>query len=334
MKASGWIGVALLSVLAACSKHDEASQGATQVVAKVNGSEITVHQLNLALSKLGKLEPAQVKPASEKLLRQMVDLELLKQKSIDEKLDRDPNVLQLIEANRQQLLAQAYMQKVAAKQLPPTSDEIKAFFDTHPELFSERNLYLIQEFAVQEGAARLAEIQAGIEHAKSAEEIAQWLQSHGFKFNVNTLKKAAEQLPLELLAKLNKLQVNDTLAVNNGQALVLLFLAKVERQPVDLNNAQPVIKQYLLNAGQQQRIKETLDTLRKEAKIQLMGDFAKLSLDAAATPAAASAPVATSAATPVAEMPTTIATPAQPEAAATPPKSGQHQAINRGLSGL
>jgi EpsD family peptidyl-prolyl cis-trans isomerase len=318
MKKIALIVPALMLVMAGCSKHDEASKGGSQVVAKVNGSEITVHQLNFALSKLGKLEQSQVKAASEKVLQQMVDMELLKQKSVDEKLDRDPNVLQVLEATKQQVLAQAYMQKVAAKQATPSADEIQKFYDTHPELFSERNVYVIQEFAVKDGTQHVSEIEAGINAAKTPEEIAKWLQDNKYVFNVNASRKAAEQLPLELLKQLNVLKAGDTLVVKSPQALVLLYLAKIDRQPVNFDNAKPVIQQFLVNSGQQTLIKNEVASLRKEAKVEFYGDFSKMTLNADTTAPAVPA--------------------AKPEPAAVAPTSPteatHNQAIEKGLSGL
>lgn len=318
MKKIALIVPALMLVMAGCSKHDEASKGGSQVVAKVNGSEITVHQLNFALSKLGKLDQSQVKAASEKVLQQMVDMELLKQKSLDEKLDRDPNVLQVLEASKQQVLAQAYMQKVASKQATPSADEIQKFYDTHPELFSERNVYVIQEFAVQDGTQHVSEIEAGINAAKTPEEIAKWLQDNKYVFNVNASRKAAEQLPLELLKQLNALKAGDTLVVKSPQALVLLYLAKVDRQPVNFDNAKPVIQQFLVNSGQQTLIKNEVASLRKEAKVEFYGDFSKMTLNsdapAPAVPAAKAEPAAV--------------------APTSPTEATHNQAIEKGLSGL
>lgn len=318
MKKIALIVPALMLVMAGCSKHDEASKGGSQVVAKVNGSEITVHQLNFALSKLGKLDQSQVKAASEKVLQQMVDMELLKQKSVDEKLDRDPNVLQVLEASKQQVLAQAYMQKVASKQATPSADEIQKFYDTHPELFSERNVYVIQEFAVQDGTQHVSEIEAGINAAKTPEDIAKWLQDNKYVFNVNASRKAAEQLPLELLKQLNALKAGDTLVVKSPQALVLLYLAKVDRQPVNFDNAKPVIQQFLVNSGQQTLIKNEVASLRKEAKVEFYGDFSKMTLNsdaaAPAVPAAKAEPAAV--------------------APASPTEPAHNQAIEKGLSGL
>lgn len=320
MKKTGLVVPALLLVMmAGCSKHDAGSAaGSSQVVAKVNGSEITVHQLNFALSKLGKLDESQLKPASEKVLQQLVDLELLKQKSVTEKLDRDPNVLQVLEATRQQVLAQAYLQKIAARQTAPSADEISKFYESHPELFSERNVYVIQEFVIQDGAAHASEIEAGINPLKTAEEVGQWLKAHGYAFNANASRKAAEQLPLELARKLNTLKAGDTLLVNSQNALALLYLAKVDLLPVDLDKAKPAIQQFLLNAGQQTLVRSEMTTLRKDAKVEFLGDFSQMKLES--TPASAMP----------AAKPDTPAVQTEPEASGT----GHDQAIQKGLSGL
>lgn len=318
MKKIALIVPALLLVMAGCSKHEGAAKGGSQVVAKVNGSEITVHQLNFALSKMGKLDQSQVKAASEKVLQQMVDMELLKQKSVDEKLDRDPNVLQVLEATKQQVLAQAYMQKVASKQAAPSEDDIKKFYDTHPELFSERNVYVIQEFAIKDGNEHASEIEAGINDAKTGDDIANWLKEHNHMFSVNASRKAAEQLPLELLKKMNTLKAGDTLVVKSPQALVLLFLAKIDRQPVDLEKAKPVIQQFLVNSNQQTLIKNEVAALRKEAKVEFYGDFSKMTLNADTT------------------APGVTAAKPEPSAVAptSPTEATHNQAIQKGLSGL
>jgi EpsD family peptidyl-prolyl cis-trans isomerase len=294
------------------------------VVVNVNGSEITVHQLNFALSKMGKLDQSQVKVASEKVLQQLIDLELLKQKSVDEKLDRDPNVLQVLEATKQQVLAQAYMQKVASKQAAPSQDDIRKFYDTHPELFSERNVYVIQEFAIKDGSEHASEIEAGINDAKTADDLAKWLKDNNYVFSANASRKAAEQLPLELLKKMNTLKAGDTLVVKSPQALVLLFLAKVDRQPVDLEKAKPVIQQFLVNSSQQTLIKNEVAALRKDAKVEFYGDFSKMTMDANATVPA------TPAVKPDTDKPETPL--ASPASESTQPT--HNHAIEKGLSGL
>lgn len=269
----------MMLIIAGCSKHGESGKSHSQVVARVNGNELTVHQLNFALSKMGKLDQAQLKPVSEKVLQQMVEMELLKQKAIDAKLDRDPRVLQMLEAAKQQVLAQAYVQKIATRQAAPSGDDIRKFYDTHPELFSERNVYGIQEFVVKDGNAHANEIEAGIQHANTADEVSKWLQDHHYVFSVNDSHKSAEQLPLDLLPKLKTLKVGDTVVVRSPDALVLLFLASMDRQPVDLEKAQPAIQRYLMNARQQTLVKNEVTALRQQAKVEFLGDFSGMTLN-------------------------------------------------------
>ena len=114
--------LALVVLLAACGGDDK-KKPASQVAAKVNREEISVHQINAVLSRAGRLSPEQTEKASRDVLEKLIDQELAVQKAIEKKVDRDPNVMQMIEAGRRQILAQAYLeylyspvgQKLAAK---------------------------------------------------------------------------------------------------------------------------------------------------------------------------------------------------------------------------
>ena len=73
--------------LAGCGHKSEG--GATQVVAKVNGDEISIHQVNFQLARLGALDKEKSKLAAKEVLSKLVNQELLKQKAVEAKLDRD-----------------------------------------------------------------------------------------------------------------------------------------------------------------------------------------------------------------------------------------------------
>ena len=56
----------------------------------------------------------------------------------DLKLDRDPRVVQQLEAVRREVLARAYVEKVGEAAAKPTPEEIKKYYDEKPALFSDR----------------------------------------------------------------------------------------------------------------------------------------------------------------------------------------------------
>src|SRR5262245_36926444 len=114
------------AVLAACGKGED-KKVASQVAAKVNGYEITVHQVNSALARQN-VRPERAEQAKRQILELLVDQQLARQQALERKLDRTPNVVQALESSRNEILASAYLQQIAASQPPATPEEVKKFY--------------------------------------------------------------------------------------------------------------------------------------------------------------------------------------------------------------
>lgn len=136
---------------------------ASQVVAKVNGSELTVHQVNYALQRIPNLDAEQSKAASLRVARNLVEQELLVQKALEDKLDRDTNVVQALDAARRQILAEAYMSRKLGTPAEPTDAEVSEYFTQHPELFAQRKIYRLQEIAIKAPEDKRDAIRAQLE---------------------------------------------------------------------------------------------------------------------------------------------------------------------------
>ena len=96
-------------LLAGCGGNKET---ASQTAAKVNRDEITVHQINFVLQQQRGLRPEQADAAGKQILERLIDQQLALQKAGDLKLDREPAVVQQMEAAKREILARAYLEKV------------------------------------------------------------------------------------------------------------------------------------------------------------------------------------------------------------------------------
>ena len=328
-------------LLAACGGDEK--KAATQVAAKVNKEEISVHQINNVLSRSGNIPQDKAKEASRQILDRLVDQELLVQKALEKKLDRDAKVMQSLDAARRQILSQAYMEQVAGAVAKPTPEEVKAFYSKHPELFGERRVYRFQETALSLNPETLAQLREEMKTTKTSDDLYKWLRAKNIPFNTTTVTKAAEQLPLELAPRFHQMKDGQIAALPSQGGLTLVQLLASQQQPMDEKAATPFIEQFLANQKKMEAAEQERKQLRAAAKIEFMGDFADMGKEpakaAAAAPAAtptAAQPAATAATAPAAAAPATTAAPAK-SAAAPAPAGGAKldtEAVAKGLPGL
>lgn len=285
------ISVLLLAILAlgACGKGGSTKAG--QVVAKVNGDEITIHQVNAAISRLGKLDEAQAKVASKQVLNSLIEQQLLLKKATEVKLDRDPAVLQTIESAKRQILAQSYLEKMAQAVSKPSASEVHDYYAQNPALFENRRIYRFQELLLENKPETLQILQEKLAQGKSLKEMGQWLQSEKIQFKANESVKPAEQLPMEILARVAALKVGQTVIASSDKGALVLGLVDARDRPLSETQAKPAIESYLTNKKRNEVAQAEVKKLHDTAKIEYLGAFAdagKLANDAA--------PVATKAA--------------------------------------
>lgn len=297
-------------------KKDEAADGdkpATQVAAKVNGSELTVHQVNYALQRIPNLSQDQSKAASLQVVKSLVEQELLVQKATEDKLDRDPTVIQALDAARRQILAEAYMGRKLGTPAEPTDAEISEYFNAHPELFTNRKLYRLQEISVKAPADKREAVRAKLAESKTLNDFAAWLKAENIPAQAAQGVKPAEQLPLEILPKLAQVAKGQAMVVNTPDGLLVIVVADTQSQPVGMEQAKPAIARLLQQQARQKAAKAEMDALKAAAKIEYVGEFVDAGKEAAA-PAETTKPAA--------------ATEAAPAAAS------DADAISKGISGL
>jgi len=282
------LALLLVLPLAGCGDQKEGEEkAASQVAAKVNDDEITVHQLNFELAKLGNLKPEQAKQAANQVLKSMVEQQLLVQKAVEDKIDRDPQVLQSLEAARRQILSQALLQKLTANQAAPSETEIADYFSKNPALFSERRIYRLQEINIKVTPENVEAVKAQLQQTKNLGDFINWLKAQNIPAQANQSTKSAEQLPLELLPRLHQLKDGQAMTFAVPGALNILVVAGSQAQPLTQEQAKPMIERYLGNAKKREAAAAELKTLQAKAKVEYLGEYTEAGKEAAPAPAAA-----------------------------------------------
>lgn len=316
------IAIGLL-VLSACSKKEEASTKApTQVAAKVGSEEISVHQINQVLSRANTngASPEVIQVMGREALEKLIDQQVAIDQATESKLHRSAEVIAQIESARRDILARAYIQQFTATLPKPTADEAKKYFAEHPQLFSERRVFNVQELQVTPAAAVIEDLKSFAAAGKPIEEVAAWLKSKGINFNAGAATRTAEQMPLDLLPKIHALKDGQSTVFESPQGITFLRVAASKAAPVPEAAAIPRIEQFLANQRATEAVTANIKQLRANAKITYMGEFAK------PLPALGAAAAGTPTATPKAT--------AEPVSTPNAPEAQDKSAIEKGVAGL
>jgi len=273
-------------LLAACGRKTEDSSA---MVASVNGEKITQDQLDFAVRQVTAARPGASAPAPAAVLESLVQQRLAVQKAEKDKLDRNPGVLQALEAARKDALARYYIEQFVAKVPKPGADEVKQYFDAHPANFAQRNAYVIQKVDARVAADKAGALAAAAQAASGASAVAGLLRAKADAVNVTESTQPAESLG-PLLPKISTMSAGQTIAVPQPLGLATLTLVDVKPQPLTLAQAQPAIEQMLWTQKKREALQAETKDMRSKARIDYLGKFAPGTVSAAA----ASAPVAAS----------------------------------------
>ena len=302
------MATALAVGLSACGKKDD-TKAATQVAAKVGSEEISVHQINQVLSRTNTAgaPPEAVQTMSRTVLEKLIDQQLAVTQATEKNLHRTPEVMAQLEAAKRDILARAYMQQVAGALPKPSAEETKKYFTDNPALFAQRRIFNVQEIVLPSQPGAAEQLRAAATPGRSMEDIATALKANGLKFNAGTATRAAEQIPLDLLAKIHPLQDGQSTIIESAQGVTYMRVASSQTVPVDEATALPRIEQFLANQRATEAVAANIKQLRADTTVTYMGEFA----NAAPTAAAAT-----------------------PTAAASQPTDTTNTALSKGLAGL
>lgn len=259
--------------LTACGKGED-KKASTQIVAKVDDNEITMHQVNQVLKSAQNVTADNAATLRKQVLDKLIDQQILVEKANKESLDRTPEVIMAMEAAKREVLANAYLQKIVATSAKVSDTEIRKYFNEHPALFSKRRVYTFDDIGLERKDAVLSAVKEQVAKQKPLPEIAAYLKDNGIKFASGSYTRPAEQIPLTMLPKLESASEGDTVVIEAGNSVHLIYIIKAESAPIDLAAATPFIKSFFYHTRGKEIVDEKMKKFRQEAKVEYVGEFA------------------------------------------------------------
>jgi peptidyl-prolyl cis-trans isomerase C len=256
--------VAMVALLVSACGGGKSAQ-TSQVVAKVDDSEITVSQLSEALGARGAETPSA--DVTREAVDSLIDEQLLVKAALDNKLDRDPAVVQALEHVRRQVLARAYLERLVFPRETISAAEQIEYYKQHPALFEKRKMFQVMVYTVKSPELPAA-VRTELNGAHTVDDVAKVLTAHNVPYESQSLTRGAEQLPLADLPKFEVAKVGDVVALQGSMGRVpLMLITGIQDSPISVDRAQPIIQQYLVNTRNSRAIEEHLKQARATAKI-------------------------------------------------------------------
>lgn len=262
---------ALTVALSAC----EQPVSSPRVAATVGGEPISEVELNRAVSRLGPLSAAESAQARGKVLEALIDQNVVSNAARSAGLDKDPAVALALQQAQRQVLVEAYMERLFKSVAKPADSEISDYYARHPELFSERRVYRIQEMELQMAPTRLPEVEARLRLSPNPADFAAWLRTQGIDGKAGVVVKPAEQIPSAILAQLKNMKDGQVTALATGPGQIsVLQLQGSQTQPVTLDQAREAIEQVVLSEKRKSLMEAEIRKLRSSGSIEYASGFA------------------------------------------------------------
>jgi EpsD family peptidyl-prolyl cis-trans isomerase len=277
-------GAALVLLLAACGAKSDKT--ATQVAAKVNKDEISVHQVNFMLQRQGSAAPGQEQQLSQEAVERLIDQQLALQKAEELKIDRDPQVMQAVDAARREIVARAYLERMSSSISKPTAQEIRQYYASKPLLFAQRRIYDLREVNIEATPQQIQQLQSKLATARNADELSAQLRAAGLRHEVRQSSTAPESLPMAVVDRVASLGSGQSLVLTAPGGAKVVYLVEARPAPLDEAAAAPRIERFLINERKRQVFEQDLKALRAKAQIEYVGAFAQAPADAASSPTA------------------------------------------------
>jgi len=257
---------ALLLLVGGCEK-----KVGGQVVAVVNGEEVTQQEVNAELQAANIPGTADKKAVMAQVVQQIVDRKLLVQKAKAEGLDKSPNYLEQLRRGEDALIINLLTTKAAKGVALPDAAAVDKFIAENPTLFSERKRYTLDQISFAQPTDQTVLRQ--LEPAHSLEAVAATLSAAGIQFTRGSGEIDSAMLPPPVAAKIAALPAGEPFVAPDKGRIVASVITATTPAPTPEAQARPAALELLRRQSLGTVMQKQLDAARSAANITYQPGF-------------------------------------------------------------
>lgn len=254
--------VAALS-MSACSSDAEPTG---QVVATVDGVEITQSELNAEIGGMRGRNADEQKLIERAALQNIISRSLLAGAARERELDKSPDGA-MTRKRAEQMALIALLEKSVVAQTPSVSDEeVDDFIAENPQLFDQRRIFLVEQIAVNSNTPKLLK---DLEPLTTMAEVQAYLASVKLPGQLSFGVIDALQTDPAITKQIIALAPDAVFVLPQGDSLRINRIRDTQMVPVTGNDAKGIAKQILIGQRRQQQLASTVQNILKSGQAKV-----------------------------------------------------------------
>lgn len=257
--------------LAGCGSKDADASEETlekgQVVATIDGKDVTVYELNTELQGINIPAGVERKTVEQQALQRILDRKILADIARERGLDKTPDyILQTRRANEEVLVS--LLRRDAAGKIPPVTDEdAEKFVAANPGVFQGRKILVVDQIQFPMPANR--EALKSFQPLKTLDDIEQKLVADGITYRRVPTSLDTLQLPPQLAKQITSLPPGEVFVIPVSGVVTANNVTETRVSPVIGADAVALAKRMIQQERLSKKAKDEFEPLLKEARTKV-----------------------------------------------------------------
>jgi peptidyl-prolyl cis-trans isomerase C len=280
--------IASTGLIAGCKKEPGG-----QVVAVVNGEEVTLQELNAELANANAPEGADKTALRQLALANIINRRLLGSVAHDQGIDSSPDFIVHKRQAEEALLVQMLGQQVARQIKKPTPQDLDRFIGENPQMFGAREAWLVDQIRFPTPSRQ--EYIGELSKAKTMAEVVATLNRLGIQFERGNTQFDTAAMPRDLINQIKAVSRTEPYVLPSPAMVSVNLTLATKPMPIGGEQARPIAAEALQRQALGAELDKRIASARAGAEISYQPGYAPPANQQArpgATPGAAAASAA------------------------------------------